>query len=87
MENGKRHGRLRSRKQASVVAILEGTASLQFFGLVQVKEHPDSECHKQAVDFFKVMDNTTDVEKSEEILQMSKGSHLASSPSLNFSVF
>ena len=85
MENGKPHGRLRSWKQAS--AILEGTASLQFFGLVQVKEHPDSECHKQAVDFFKVMDNATDIDKSEKILQMSKGSHLASSPSLNFSVF
>jgi len=39
--------------------ILAGAASLQFSGLVQVKEH------RQAVDFFKVVDNTADVKKSD----------------------
>ena len=38
MENGQPHPRLRCRKQASLDAILAGTASLHFSGLVQVKE-------------------------------------------------
>ena len=44
---------------------IAGAASLQFSGLVQVKEHADSECHKQAVDFSKVVDNTSNVETSD----------------------
>jgi len=40
---------------------------LQFSGLVQLKEHADSEYHKQVVDFFKMEDDTTTgVEKLEE---------------------
>ena len=71
MENGKPHAKLRFRTQASVNAILRGTASLQFSGLVQVKEHADSECHKQAVDFFKAVDDTTTNEDSKNLKRKS----------------
>ena len=46
------HSVARSRK-ATTEAILEGTAELEFSGLVQVQEHSLSKCHKEACSFWK----------------------------------
>lgn len=40
-------------KSASKDAILSGTAKLSFSGMVQLKEHANSKCHLEALDFFK----------------------------------
>ena len=46
------HSVARSRK-ATTKAILEGTAELEFSGLVQVQEYSLSKCHKEACSFWK----------------------------------
>ena len=40
-------------KSASRDAILSGTAKLSFSGMVQLKEHANSKCHLEALEFFK----------------------------------
>ncbi|KAL9965534.1 hypothetical protein ACROYT_G029348 [Oculina patagonica] len=58
-ENGQPHPRLRCRTQATIEDILAGTATLKFSGLVQVGEHASSECHKQAIAFFKAEEDAS----------------------------
>lgn len=51
LENNRPHASCKSKK-ASADAILAGTAHLQFSGLVQLKEHSNSKCHLEAIDFW-----------------------------------
>ena len=58
-EHGRPHPRLRCRTQASLDAIVAGTATLKFSGLVQVGEHADSESHRHAIKFFGAIEDTS----------------------------
>lgn len=55
------HSVTRSRK-ATIQTILEGTAELEFSGLVQLQEHSVSKCHMEACSFWK----DREIEKSTE---------------------
>ena len=61
VEHGKAHPRLRCRTQASLDAIMAGTATLKFTGLMQVREHVKPESHRHAIQFFATTDDTTNV--------------------------
>lgn len=62
------HSVARSRK-ATTQTILEGTAELEFSGLVQVQEHSVSKCHMEACSFWK----DREIEKCTEKPSSKKG--------------
>ena len=73
VEHGKAHPRLRCRTQASLDAIMAGTATLKFTGLMQVREHANSESHRHAMQFFAATDDTTNVLRDYPQLQSLDG--------------
>lgn len=52
LDNNIRHAPCRA-KSTSSDAILSSTAKLSFSGTVQIKEHANSQCHLEALNFFK----------------------------------